>query len=61
MTEDITKSVESAPEVELFCGDDWFDPLEAGVRERIRMFIEELDTSGNLVTTTLRRDSISAG
>jgi transposase-like protein len=26
----------------LFLGDDWFDPLEAGVRTRIRGFIEEL-------------------
>ncbi len=35
---------------EIFAGEDWFDPLEAGVRERIRGFIEgilesELDTA----------------
>ena len=42
MTEDITKSVESTLAAELFCGDDWFDPLEAEVRGRIRTFIEEL-------------------
>ncbi len=23
-------------------GEDWFDPLEAGVRQRLRSFIEEL-------------------
>ncbi len=33
-------------------GDDWFDPLEAGVRQRIRSFIEamlesELDAALN--------------
>jgi transposase-like protein len=39
-----------SPGDEIFAGDDWFDPLEAGVRERIRGFIEgilesELDTA----------------
>ena len=29
-------------ETALFLGEDWFDPLEAGVRTRIRSFIEEL-------------------
>jgi transposase-like protein len=26
----------------LFAGDAWFDPIEAGIRERIRGFISEL-------------------
>ena len=32
----------SAPEGEHFLCDDWFDPLESGIRTRIRGFIEEL-------------------
>src|SRR5215217_3675186 len=31
-----------AAETALFLGEDWFDPLEAAVRTRIRSFIEEL-------------------
>ncbi len=31
-----------AGEPALFAGEAWFDPLEAGLRERIRGFIEEL-------------------
>jgi putative transposase len=38
----ITKATAEAAEGTLFLGDDWFDPLEAGVRTRIRGFIEEL-------------------
>jgi putative transposase len=26
----------------LFAGEAWFDPIEAGIRERVRGFIEEL-------------------
>ncbi len=26
----------------LFAGDAWFDPIEAGIRERVRGFIQEL-------------------
>ncbi len=26
----------------LFAGDAWFDPIEAGIRDRVRGFIEEL-------------------
>ena len=26
----------------LFAGDAWFDPIEAGIRERVRGFIEKL-------------------
>jgi putative transposase len=41
----MTRNTTSHPamvETELFLGDDWFDPLEAGVRSRIRTFIEAL-------------------
>jgi transposase-like protein len=38
MDEDSSK-LEPAP---LFAGEAWFDPIEAGLRERIRGFIEEL-------------------
>ena len=41
MTRDTT-SHPATVETELFLGDDWFDPLEAGVRSRIRTFIEAL-------------------
>jgi len=27
---------------ELFMGEAWFDPIEAGIRDRVRGFIEEL-------------------
>jgi transposase-like protein len=42
MTTDSTKPAIGAPGGEHFLCDDWFDPLEAGVRGRIRGFIEEL-------------------
>jgi putative transposase len=42
MTTDSTKPAISRPEGEHFLCDDWFDPLETGVRTRIRGFIEEL-------------------
>ena len=42
MTTDSTKPAISAPEGGDFLCDDWFDPLETGVRTRIRSFIEEL-------------------
>jgi hypothetical protein len=42
MKTDTTKATADAAEGKLFLGDDWFDPLEAGVRTRIRSFIEEL-------------------
>jgi putative transposase len=41
----MTRNTTSHPatvETELFLGDAWFDPLEAGVRSRIRTFIEAL-------------------
>jgi putative transposase len=31
-----------AAEAALFAGEAWFDPIEAGLRERIRGFLEEL-------------------
>jgi len=37
-----THSTTPADETTLFLGDGWSDPLEAGIRERIRGFIEEL-------------------
>jgi hypothetical protein len=42
MKTDTIKATAEAAEGTLFLGDDWFDPLEAGVRTRIRGFIEEL-------------------
>jgi putative transposase len=42
MKTDITNATGAGAEGTLFLGDDWFDPLEAGVRTRIRGFIEEL-------------------
>ncbi len=42
MKTDTTKATADAAEGTLFPGDDRFDPLEAGVRTRIRSFIEEL-------------------
>ena len=42
MTTDSTRPTASSTEGEHFLCDDWFDPLENGVRTRIRGFIEEL-------------------
>src|SRR5450432_1026406 len=42
MTTDSTRPTASSTEGERFLCDDWFDPLENGVRTRIRGFIEEL-------------------
>ena len=42
MKTNIIKATAESAEGTLFLGDDWFDPLEAGVRTRIRGFIEEL-------------------
>ena len=42
MTMDSTKPAACSTEEERFLCDDWFDPLENGVRIRIRGFIEEL-------------------
>ncbi len=40
MEENSTKA--DANSTALFAGDAWFDPIEAGIRERVRGFIEEL-------------------
>src|ERR1700730_2079514 len=42
MKTDTTKATAGASEGALVRGHDWFDPFEAGVRTRIRSFIEEL-------------------
>jgi putative transposase len=42
MTRNSTGSAASSTGDEHFLCDDWFDPLESGVRTRIRGFIEEL-------------------
>src|SRR4051812_7371158 len=42
MTADITSPAAGAAETKGFLSEDWFDPLEAGGRTRIRSFIEEL-------------------
>jgi transposase-like protein len=42
MKTDSTKSPSDAAEGNIFLGENWFDPLEEGVRSRIRGFIEEL-------------------
>ena len=35
-------SRDGSADVRLFLGDGWFDPVEMGIRDRIRGFIEEL-------------------
>jgi hypothetical protein len=42
MGTDNTKQPANAADATLFLGEDWFDPLEVGVRGRIRGFIEEM-------------------
>src|SRR5271154_2303652 len=42
MTRDSIQPAASSTEEGHFLCDDWFDPLESGVRTRIRGFIEEL-------------------
>ena len=42
MTMNSTNTIATASSAELFLGDKWFDPLEAGVRSRIRGFNEQL-------------------
>src|SRR3954467_5383094 len=41
MGDDSTR-MQAAQAASLFAGDAWFDPIEAGIRERIRGFIEAL-------------------
>ena len=44
MTNDSTKSSISRPasDTAIYLFDDWFDPIEAGVRDRVRGFIEAM-------------------
>ncbi len=35
-------SVDGSAGTTLFAGEAWFDPIEAGIRERMRGFIEDL-------------------
>ena len=54
MTMDSTKPSACSTGDEHFLCDDWFDPLESGVRTRIRGFIEdlleaELDADGDFL------------
>ena len=37
-----TDSMRAEDDATLFLGDAWSDPIEAGIRDRIRGFIEEL-------------------
>ena len=57
MRTNITSLAAGSAETELFLGEDWFDPLEAGVRTRIRCFIEgllEAELEGALSRQALR-------
>ena len=39
---DDSTTMQAAQAASLFAGEAWFDPIEAGIRERIRGFIEAL-------------------
>jgi putative transposase len=39
---DDSTTTQAAQAASLFAGEAWFDPIEAGIRERIRGFIEAL-------------------
>jgi hypothetical protein len=56
MTNDSTKSSISQPasDTTVYLFDDWFDPIEAGVRDRVRGFIEAM-IEGELDSALLRR------
>jgi hypothetical protein len=57
------KNSTATPEASLFDGTAWFDPIEAGVRERIRGFIEamlEEELTVALGRTRYRRDGEAA-
>jgi putative transposase len=64
MTTDSTKPAILVPEGEHFLCDDWFDPLETGVRTRIRGFIEELleaELDAALGRDRYKRPSMASG
>src|SRR3954454_9066439 len=44
-----------------FLGADWFDPVEAGVRQRIRGFIEEMLEAELAAALQRRRDERTGG
>ena len=69
----ITKSDSSKPvgETAVYLFDDWFDPIEAGVRDRVRGFIQamiegELDETlmrsryGRLASSSGKNDGLAA-
>ena len=55
------KNSTGTPEASLFDGTAWFDPIEMGVRERVRGFIEAMleedltEAQTRLLTSTLKR------
>src|SRR5438046_10117279 len=51
-----TKSDSSQPAADtaVYLFDDWFDPIEAGVRDRVREFIQAM-VEGELDATLMRR------
>ena len=53
------KNSTGTPEASLFDGTAWFDPIEAGVRERIRGFIETMLEEE--LTTALGRERYRRG
>ena len=55
MKRNITKSDSSQPvaETAVYLFDDWFDPIEAGVRDRVRGFIQAM-IEGELDETLMR-------
>ncbi len=49
-----TKSESSQPAADTYLFEDWFDPIEAGVRDRVREFIQAM-VEGELDATLMRR------
>ena len=42
MKSNTTVAKSALPQSEIFAGEEWLDPLEAGIRDRIRGFIETM-------------------
>ena len=59
MTSDSTKSSNSQPATDaaVYLFDDWFDPIEAGVRDRVRGFIEAM-IEGELIRPFCARATV---
>ncbi len=58
------KDSTATPEARLFDGADWFDPIEAGIRDRMRGFIEvmlEEELTAALGRARYRRDGEGGG